>query len=226
MSQVNNNKFKLAVFDWNGTLFDDEKAVIAGDNAQREVFGLATVSIDTFRQQYQIPINKFYEEIGVSSEDFSQNSEAAAKAFHEVYEPIANTCDLRPGALNLLNYLKEQNIACIILSNHTYDRINFQLKRLCISGYFETILANEDMHSNHFIGKGGRLKSYLEETGQDPSQAFIVGDTKEETEIGKELGLMSLSITGGYSSEDRLRAAKPNVLIHNLADIVDKIKEL
>jgi beta-phosphoglucomutase-like phosphatase (HAD superfamily) len=43
MSQVNNNKFKLAVFDWNGTLFDDEKAVIAGDNAQREVFGLATV---------------------------------------------------------------------------------------------------------------------------------------------------------------------------------------
>jgi phosphoglycolate phosphatase len=226
MNQINKTSYNLAVFDWNGTLLDDLEAIVAGDNAERAIFGLAPSDIDSFRQNFKIPISKFYEGIGISPEEFSEKSEAGAKAFHEAYEPLVENCSLRPGALELLNYLKNNGFVCIILSNHTHERISFHLNRMDCSNYFETILANDDIHSNHFVGKSGRLKTYLEETGQDPSRAFIVGDTIEETEIARELCLKSISITGGFGLEERLITAKPDIVIHNLADIVDKIKEL
>ena len=48
---------------------------------------------------------------------------------------------------------------------------------------------------------------------------MIVGDTEEEIEIGRELGLVTIAITDGMCSTSRLRSMKPDFLIDTLAPI-------
>ena len=55
------------------------------------------------------------------------------------------------------------------------------------------------------------LKDYLK---TNPAHAgIIVGDTEEEIDIGRELGLVTVAITDGACSTSRLRAMKPHFLV-------------
>ena len=57
------------------------------------------------------------------------------------------------------------------------------------------------------------------ENGFVPQQTIIVGDSPEETRIARSLGLISVAITGGFVSEQRLCAAQPDFLIHSFSEM-------
>ena len=50
----------------------------------------------------------------------------------------------------------------------------------------------------------------------NPKDVFVIGDSPEEIEFGKELGVGTVAITNGYYSEVRLKMAKPDYLVHSL----------
>lgn len=56
--------------------------------------------------------------------------------------------------------------------------------------------------------------------GYQPSNAFIIGDSKEEPDIGRALNITSIGITGGCITEKRLRHAKPDHVIHALLEVI------
>jgi len=76
------------------------------------------------------------------------------------------------------------------------------------------------------MGKTARLETYLASSHVQPHEAFIIGDTGEEITIGKQLGLKTVAITGGMYSTKRLKAAKPDVLISSLHDLMDSLEDL
>jgi phosphoglycolate phosphatase len=216
---------KLVVFDWNGTLLADFQAVLEGVEQELKVLGLPPMTAAAYRQHYDTPLVNFYKSIGVSAEEFEAKHMAIAKAFHAYYEPRVAKAHTRQGARKTLQFLKKQGIACVIVSNHTMEGIYFQLERLKLTDYFDAVLANEGIGLNHYEGKQARVHHYLRDNNFLPSQTAIIGDTIEEVRIGRNLGLKTVALTGGYNSITRLRKAEPDVLIHKLPDIVNVIKE-
>ena len=57
--------------------------------------------------------------------------------------------------------------------------------------------------------------------GYKPENTYLIGDSTEEPEIAHQLGLKCISITGGYFSTPRLKAAKPDFIVHNLKDVIE-----
>ncbi|MGW4698254.1 HAD family hydrolase, partial [Kitasatospora cineracea] len=51
------------VWDWNGTLLSDMAAVVAASNAAFETVGIAPMTLEEYRAQYEIPIPRFYERL-------------------------------------------------------------------------------------------------------------------------------------------------------------------
>lgn len=217
---------RLAVFDWNGTLLADATAVVEGVNKELEVLGQPPITLATYRQLYEIPTVNFYQKLGVPAAEFKAKSPAMAKVFHEYYEPRAARARTRHGARELLDHLARKGVTRVILSNHTLEGIYFQLERLGLTHHFEAVLANEAIGMGHFKGKRERLVDYLHETGVDPAKAAIVGDTVEEVKIGKELGMKTIAITGGYNATNRLRQAKPDALVTSLLQIKEAVEEV
>jgi phosphoglycolate phosphatase-like HAD superfamily hydrolase len=96
-----------------------------------------------------------------------------------------------------------------------------QLKRLEIDRYIPYILGRATHDHSHLTirSKQGRLHQLVKELGLKPSEVMCIGDSREEIEIAKELGYVSVGICGGCFSVKRLKAAKPDYLIKNLSEI-------
>lgn len=218
---------KFVAFDWNGTLLADAVSCLAGDNAVFESFGYKTITLKQFRDNFDVPIINFYTNIGHDPEIFQANFQRNESLFHDVYEKRAAKCRTRANTRTLLSWLEKQKITSIIFSNHTQTGIAKQLKRLKIENFFEIVIANEAIGlAFHGRSKGEKLKNYIKGQKIKPNEVVIIGDTSEEVEIGQQLGSITVAITNGYHSTSRLKAAKPDYLIHDLKEVINIIQNL
>ncbi len=218
---------RLVAFDWNGTLIADTQTVVDCTNEQLKVFGHETIDIKTYRQTFEIPVNKFFANIGLDFKSIEKNYRKAGDIFHRYYEEKVKRCRTRSGTKNILKWLKMKKISSVIVSNHATERIAEQTKRLKIIEYFDAILANNDIHDSYTIkGKEKRLIAYLGKKKITASKILVVGDMTEEIIIGKDMGAKTVAVTNGHCSTSRLKAAKPDYLINNLKEVIGIIRDL
>lgn len=216
---------KLIVFDWNGTLLSDVYECMEADNLVLKAFGGKTVDIRTYRDTIVVPVIHFYVAQGCSRQKIAQDSQKASNIFFKKYKELADKTTLRKGTTELLQWLQSHSIEAIILSNHSPEGIHYHLDRFGIAKYFSDILADVGDSSLIKQEKGERLKKYLHQRDFSPSNAAIIGDTAEEAEIGKSLGMLTVAITGGYFSESRLKKADPDYLVHDLRELRDIVEQ-
>lgn len=218
---------KLAAFDWNGTLLADTYAVYESNNEVFKLFNKKQVSFSAFQKYFDVPVKKYYTRVGISEQEIDQNSKKIARTFHDYYEQRVKSVRGRAGAKYLLKWLLKNNIGSIIVSNHTVSPILSQLERLKINKYFSSIVANANLEDAlKGRSKKERLKKYIDSKKIKPEEVFIVGDTVEEIEIGKELGCITIAITHGNCSVKRLKEKKPDHLIYSLKEISKIIEKI
>lgn len=218
---------KLVAFDWNGTLFADTYAIYKSDNEVAKLLNIKPVTFKAFQKYFDVPVKRFYLALGVSEEELDKKTHLIAQTFHSQYEKLAGKVRSRAFANQVLEWLSRNDISCVIFSNHIVESIKMQLKRLNLDNYFLEVIANSHLESA-FKGRGkkAKLKSYIDNQKLSLGEVLIIGDTVEEIEIGKELGVTTIAITHGNCSITRLKAAKPDYLINSLKAVIDIIKKL
>jgi len=217
---------KLAVFDWNGTLLSDTRACLDADNQGIKFFGGTLVNLKQYRETIIIPSAIFYVKHGCNEKKIKKNIKKLGEVFHKYYEKRVAKCRGRKGAKIILEWLTKNSVKSIIISNHTVKGIEFQLKRLGIKKYILDILANSSQNASFKRrNKLEKLKDYLKVHKYKKNEILIIGDSPEEVEIGKALGIKTVAITHGYYSTARLKAAKPDFLISNLGELKTIVEE-
>src|SRR4051812_14466160 len=89
------------VWDWNGTLFHDMEAVLGASNAAFATVGLQPLSLQEYREQYEIPIPRFYQRL-LGRVPSQAEWEALDGAFHDRYTQLSPACGLTEGVPELL----------------------------------------------------------------------------------------------------------------------------
>jgi phosphoglycolate phosphatase len=216
----------LTVFDWNGTLLDDTDAIIYADNCALEHFGGRIISVETFQDTVSIPKQEFFTFHGCSPTLLKENPAAIAEFAAAHYQERLLDCELRPGTMELLKFLKEHDVHVVILSNDMVDNIWNQLKRFEIDSYIHIVLANTDpLAFMKYALKQNRLAEYLRETGPYFPQV-ILGDSTEEITIGKKLGLTTISLLMGIHSQRRLAFESPDLLSPGLVEALPFLQQV
>lgn len=124
-------------------------------------------------------------------------------------------------------FLKRRSVPAVIFSNHTTDSIRAQLVRLRLVEYFERIYAYGEKSGSVSLGsKAEWVAKHFEGLKLKPREVLIIGDSPEETRIGKEHGFVTVAITDGEYDTARLRQAKPDHLIHRVSQVVPIIRNL
>lgn len=230
-----NAQTKNIVFDWNGTLLDDTHSVLECVNLALASVGQAPIDHERFSdghnwpltiEEKKWPLRSFYRDMGLNDEQLDRLRENERHIFHDKYEALSEQVDLRPGAAEILKDFRDAGIHSLILSNHLVDEIRKQLRRFDIERYFAEVLAyaNRDIQFLDMT-KGERLKRFMADKKIAPENTVIIGDTIEEILIARELGLVSIVITGGTITEKRLRSGNPDYLIHSLHELKPILQE-
>ncbi len=220
-------KFKLAVFDWNGTLMDDTLANLAGANATFRAAGVPEISQEQYRETMDFPVIHAYTRNGIHPDDYLEKFELYGQVFLDAYKEAAKAMSLRRGAVELLDKLLDKGVTTMVLSNYVQHELEAQMASYHVHHKFKHICGNIAFNRQEHTRttKLGRLEKVIAENGYDPKDAFIIGDSLEEPDIAKALGMTAISVTWGCFSPERLRGSPTDYVIDELAEL-DKILQL
>jgi phosphoglycolate phosphatase len=59
----------------------------------------------------------------------------------------------------------------------------------------------------------------MKDHGFAPENTFIIGDSHEEPELAKRLGILGISMAGGLLSAERLEKYKADYIVQKLAEV-------
>lgn len=211
------------VWDWNGTLLSDMAAVLGASNAAFETVGIAPMSLDEYRAQYEIPIPRFYERL-LGRMPSEAEWLALDDAFHVKYTELFPSCGLTPGVEELLVEWAAGGRSQSVLSMYAHEKLVPAVDAFGLTRHFVRV-------DGRVGGSGGRkaeqLARHLAALGGevDRGRTVLIGDAADDAEAALSQGIKSVLYTGGSHTREKLLPVGVPV-VDSLAEAVEVAREL
>lgn len=192
------------VWDWNGTLFHDNDAVIAATNAAFAEIGLAPITLEQYRELYCVPIPRFYERLmGRLPTDAEWT--VMDEAFQRHYAKQRLACRLADGALTLLSDWQSVGRSQSILSMYGHDELVPLVREFGIESHFIRVDGRTGPSGG---SKAEHMVRHLAALADvDPARAVVIGDAVDDARAAQHAGARAVLYTGGSHSRASLEAA-------------------
>ncbi|MEV8096802.1 HAD family hydrolase [Kitasatospora sp. NPDC085879] len=212
------------VWDWNGTLFHDMEAVLGASNAAFETVGLPPLSLQQYRELYEIPIPRFYQRM-LGRVPSQSEWEALDDAFHDRYHQLSTGCGLTDGVPALLSgWLARPGRSQSLLSMYEHERLVPVVDGFGLTGRFQRVDGRTGASGGR---KAGFLAAHLTALGPglEPARTVLIGDAVDDAEAALESGIHAVLYTGGSHTRQKLQAVGVPV-VDTLAEAVAVAEEL
>lgn len=190
------------VWDWNGTLLDDNDAVLASVNAVCAEFGRDPVELDEWRELYTRPIVRSYERL--LGRTLSESDWATLDLrYHDSYRELLHTCRLATGAPEALSQWRAGGKTQSLLSMWFHDELVSLINELRLVEFFARVDGLRDR-----IGGGSKathLAAHLAELNLDPAEVVLIGDVLDDARAAAHVGAECVLVATGMTSGKALR---------------------
>ncbi|MEU9952998.1 HAD family hydrolase [Streptomyces sp. NPDC047939] len=192
------------VWDWNGTLLDDNIAVVGATNAAFAEIGLAPITLEQYRETYCVPIPRFYERL-MGRLPTEVEWERMDGVFHRHYTEQREACGLTAGAAELLAQWQLAGRSQSLLSMYGHEHLVPVVRGYGIEQHFVRV-------DGRTGPSGGSKAQHMERhfaalDGISPEYTVVIGDAVDDAVAAAHVGAKAVLFTGGSHSRSSLEAA-------------------
>lgn len=210
-----NKQKELVIFDWDGTLIDSQANIVR--------------CFEMVIEELELPARNHSE---ISNIIGLGMREALKMLFPDqqvdIYEKMVdryryhffagNPSEPFVGAEQVLSALADNGYILAVATGKGRNGLNKALNHTGFGQYFHvTRCADETRSKPHPL----MLEEILDETGMEPDQALMVGDTEYDLEMAKNAGMASIGVSYGVHDSDRLLKHEPITVINEIAALLD-----
>ncbi|MFE3830416.1 HAD family hydrolase [Streptomyces sp. NPDC059092] len=193
------------VWDWNGTILDDMRAVIGATNAAFAEIGLAPITLDRYRELYCVPIPRFYERLmGRLPSDAEWL--VMDETFHRHYTERRAGCGLTRGVEELLAGWAVAGGSQSLLSMYGHEHLVPTVRGYGIERHFLRVDGRKgpsggskalhlERHLIALAGAGGEIPAV---------RTVVIGDAVDDAVAAAHVGARAVLYTGGTNSRATL----------------------
>ncbi|NOZ73954.1 MAG: HAD family hydrolase [FCB group bacterium] len=197
---------KHILWDWNGTLLDDLWLSVEAINVVLDRYHLPRVSIENYLDIFTFPVKTYYRRLGF---DFGKNPfEVVGTEFIREYTRRMKEPVLRPGARDCLARLTRSGVKQSLFSAAKQEMLTELMEFHELTSGFEDVIGQDDHYAH---GKTDAGLAWLKRQSLDPQSILFVGDTLHDLDVARVMGVQHALITGGHTSDQRLRAQTSQV---------------
>ena len=207
-------RYPTVLFDLDGTLIDSGAMILAS-------FRHATQTV----LAREIPDDELVAAVGGATihEQMRSFDPDRVDELVEVYRahniPLHDELEAFEGVGDLLETLAAQGRKLAIVTAKRRTGVDLAFDALGIGHYFDAVVTAEDTKRHKPDPEPVLLA--LARLRSDPAEAAFVGDSPFDVGAGKAAGLFSIAVSwGGLHSEERLRAAGADVVVHDRAELL------
>ncbi|WP_394833075.1 HAD hydrolase-like protein [Pendulispora rubella] len=196
---------KHIVWDWNGTLLDDNHAVVESVNVVCDFYGRERVTLSEWRQTYFRPIPDCYERLLGRAIDRLEEWPRLVQLYYEAYKLRLPTCRLSLDAPEALVQWAQHGGTQSVLSMWPHDELGPCLRERDIEVHFTRIdgLRGEDTGQS----KAESFAEHLKAQGLAPDDVVLIGDIRDDAEAAAAVGARSILLTTGIATRAGLEMA-------------------
>ena len=214
-----NMKYRLAIFDFDGTLASSLDSIHTCMCEALPAFGIRAPSREDVRATVGLTLEE--------SVNILADGNVSTSQIHEVVEEYRRIHDAKgaagvklfDGAGNLLQELACHNIKSVLVSNKGRKGLSTLLDQLRIRAFFDLILGAEDVARNKPDPRLFTQDIAPHFDGIPKKETLVIGDTDVDIRFAKAAGLASCWASYGYGDEAKCRKLRPDYEVANLKEL-------
>ena len=192
-------KYRLIIWDWNGTLFEDRDISLKTVNYILEKRSMPPIDLEQYYSYVDTPITKFYEHLF----DMSKVSfEDIGKDYYYAYHIYCEKLTVSDALKELLKKLNDAGCVQKLVSGYEHAYLCSMTERCGVREYFSDINGAGNRRAE---SKLDRIGGAISESGFDKSECVIVGDTEHEYDIASSLGVPCILVGWGHRPGEELK---------------------
>jgi len=200
--------FKNIIFDWSGVVKDALPQSIWVVTKMMQELGGKEIPLAEFQENWVQPYMKFWNKYFPNLD-----LETEQKMYHETLAredcPKTGAC---PGMAELIKALKNNGLFLAVVSSDHPRTLLPEIMEYDLENVFNEVVTN-------VYDKTEGAKGIIEKSHLKKEETVIIGDSNHEVEIGKHLGIKTIAVTWGFSTEKNLKALNPDYLVHNVKEL-------
>jgi phosphoglycolate phosphatase len=205
----------VVVFDLDGTLVDTRPDIVAACNHALLKSGRAALPADAIAG-YVGDGSRCLCARATGLEASNVAIDPILATFEEYYlAHPADGCTWMPHALATLEALRGMRLA--ICTNKPQVVAQRLLEELGVIDRFDALVGGGD--TPHVKPSAEPLLLVASRLGVRGNQLIMVGDGLQDVEAGKAVGAKTIAVAGGFTTTEKLRAARPDVMVESLAEV-------
>jgi HAD superfamily hydrolase (TIGR01509 family) len=211
-----NSHLAGVLFDWDGTLVDsyhaDSQAYLGMFQALGLSWGMTELAANYAPDWYAV-----YRAAGIPQEQWNDADRLWRTHYAEHHSKLLS------GVRGVLRVLARRHMLGLVTSGDR-ERVCRQLRGFGLMRMFRTRVCGEDTREKK--PHPAPLLLALKRMKLEPDDCVYVGDTPEDLEMARAVGMRAIAVMGPFPVEKRLRAAKPEFLLERLADLPQLLRRL
>jgi len=203
--------YRLAIFDFDGTLADSAEWFLSSLNDVADRFGFRRVSDAEISMLRHRSNREIVDYLGIKAWKLP----LIARHMRAMVARDADRIPMFEGAASLLAKLRDGGVATALVTS------NAEANARRILGSAASLVDHYACGASLF-GKAGHLRSVLRRAGVVPHQAIAIGDETRDIEAARDVGVVAGAVLWGYAAPNALARFAPD---HSFASFED-IKKL
>ncbi len=210
-------RYRLVVFDFDGTLCDTSWPIVESANAALRAVGRPERSAKEILDQVGLPLDVVLGNL-VGPDCPAAEVEALCDAYRARFaEAAVGRSPLFDGVEGALRSLRGAGCALAVATSRSRRSLEEILARHSLAGLFAALRGGGCVRNGKPHPE--MLHSIFEETGLGAAESVMVGDTTYDLRMGRAAGAATCGVTWGSHRRDELLAEGP-------AHLVDAASEL
>lgn len=215
---LNPNKYKLIVFDLDGTLVDSAGTIYDSTIAALSELGIKhNLTREILDKRIGAHFQDIFDELNIVVDDF----EGFIEVYKGYYFDYISSSYLYPGVAATLSYLKNNHYRIALLTTKAQDQADKIILHFGLEHYFDYVMGRRE--GIPVKPSPEPLLIICNETRTAVSESLMVGDTELDIQCGAAANVPTCAVTYGYRSVKELIANNPSYIISKPEELIYKV---
>ena len=222
---VDIGRYRLVVFDCDGTLVDSQHNIVAGMMSAWRRYGIPEPTPEQIRRQVGLTL-----EVGVArilDSDDPVLISNLANAYREIVRELRSRSELQEplfdGIRALIESLSAPEVFLGVATGKNLVGLEHTLKELGLRDRFHTLQTPDHCRSKP---DPEMVLRAMAETAVEPGETVVIGDTTFDIEMARSAGVTAIGVAWGYHAVEELYAAGAAAVLEHPLELIHHLQSL